>query len=74
MLQGATSDERIAAARALVSWPPKQYRLRVAEWGVWINCKGQLKLVQSVIDEIPKFVHRTGNSCESLADRVRRRH
>ena len=70
MLQGATSDERIAAARALVSWPPEQYRLRVAEWGVWINCKGQLKLVQSVIDEIPKFVHRTGNSCESLADRV----
>ena len=70
MLQGATSDERVAAARALVGWPPERYRLRVAEWGVWINCNGQLKLVQSVIDEIPKFVHRTGNTAASLTDRL----
>jgi hypothetical protein len=70
MLQGATSDERIAAARALVGWPPAHYRLRVAEWGVWINDGGQLKLVQSVLDEIPKFVHRTGNKAASLADRL----
>ena len=33
---------------------------------MWINCKGQLKLVQSVIDEIPKFVHRTGKSCRVI--------
>jgi hypothetical protein len=71
MLQGATSGERIAAARALVAWPPAHYRLRVAEWGVWVNDSGDLKLVQSVIDEIPKFVHRTGNTAESLGDRIR---
>ena len=70
MLQGATSDERVAAARALLGWPPVHYRFRVAEWGVWINCDGQLKLVQSVIDEIPQFIHRTGNTAESLADRL----
>ena len=30
----------------------------------------QLKLVQSVIDEVPQFVHRTGNTARSLADRL----
>ena len=40
MLRGATSDERVAAARALLGWPPAHYRFRVAEWGMWINCDG----------------------------------
>ena len=40
MLQGATSDERVAAARAWWAGRPSDYRLRVAEWGVWINLAG----------------------------------
>ena len=70
MLQGPTSPERTAAARALVSWPPPSYSLRIAEWGVWIDDGGQLKLVQSVLDEIPPFVHQTGNAAGSFADRI----
>jgi hypothetical protein len=70
MLRGETSDERVAAARALVAWPPENYKLRVAEWGVWFDVDGELKLAQSVIDEIPSFVHRTFNSVESFGDRV----
>src|SRR5258706_9577745 len=37
MLQGRTQEERTAAARALVTWPPEEYSLRLAEWGVWID-------------------------------------
>ncbi|WP_425399862.1 HEAT repeat domain-containing protein [Aeoliella sp.] len=70
MLAGPTSEERTAAARALLAWPPDGYQLRVAEWGVWINDSGELKLAQSVIDEIPPFVHRTGNTIDSLKVRV----
>ena len=70
MLDGPSSEERMAAARALLAWPPADYRLRVAEWGVWINDGGQLKLAQSVLDEIPPFVHRTGNTVASLSDRL----
>ncbi len=70
MLTGATLAEREAAARSLLAWPPDNYQLRVAEWGVWINNGGQLKLVQSVLDEIPPFVHRTGNPLSEFAGRV----
>jgi hypothetical protein len=70
MLSGKCSEEREAAARAMVSCPPDGYRLRVAEWGVWISEKGQLKLEQSVLDEIPPFVHQTGNSMSSFSHRV----
>ncbi len=70
MLRGPTTEERTAAARALVSWPPPSYSLRIAEWGVWIDDGGQLKLVQSVLDEIPPFVHQTGNAADSFADRI----
>ena len=70
MLDGPSSEERMAAARALLAWPPADYRLRVAEWGVWINDGGQLKLAQAVLDEIPPFVHRTGNTVASLSDRL----
>ncbi len=72
MLVGSTSDEREAAARALVSWPPEHYQLRVAEWGVWLSSDAKLQLVQSVIDEIPPFVHRTGNPVGQFKDRIDR--
>ncbi len=72
MLAGETAEERTAAARALVTWPTEGYRLRVAEWGVWINDGGELKLIQSVLDEIPPFVHRTGNRFASFRDRINR--
>ena len=63
-------EERDAAARAIVTWPPKDYRLRYAEWGVWINNDGQFQLVDSIIDEIPDFVHRAGNNLMSFIDRL----
>ena len=37
---------------------------------MWINDGGQLKLAQAVLDEIPPFVHRTGNTLASLSDRL----
>jgi len=72
MLRGASEVERTAAARALVPWPPEKYRFRLAEWGVWIDDGGELKLVQSVLDEIPPFVHQTGNRLDSFAGRLNR--
>ena len=71
MLAGATDAERQAAARALLRWPPAGYRLRVAEWGVWVADEtGAMALAQSLIDEIPPFVHRTGDAVASMADRI----
>ncbi|MDB5330772.1 MAG: hypothetical protein JWP03_1923 [Phycisphaerales bacterium] len=70
MLSGASAQEREAAARALLPWPPDNYRLRVAEWGVWISDGGELKLVRSVLDEIPPFVSRTANPLSELVDRI----
>jgi hypothetical protein len=71
MMVGApTTEEREAVARAMLRWPPVNYHLRLAEWGVWIDSGGKLQLVQSVIDEIPPFVHRTGNPVSSFADRI----
>ncbi len=70
MSTAQNADEREAAARALVNWPPTAFQLRFAEWGVWIaDPAGNLPLVQSVIDEIPPFVHRLGNPYDSLAER-----
>jgi hypothetical protein len=70
MTSAQSADEREATARALVHWPPSTYKLRAAEWGVWIaDSKGDLKLVQSILDEIPPFVHRIGNTYTSLSDR-----
>ena len=66
----SSPQEREAAARAIVAWPPEDYQLRFAEWGVWINSGGRFHLVDSVIDEIPDFVHRTGNELESFKDRL----
>lgn len=70
MVGGETTAEREAAARTLVAWPPQEYRLRVAEWGVWIASGGKLQLAQSVLDEVPGFVYRTGNPVGEFADRV----
>jgi hypothetical protein len=70
LLHGATSEEREAAARALLRWQ-SGYKLRCAEWGVFVDDgTGQLTLLQSVIDEIPPFVHRTGDTLAELAQRV----
>ena len=66
MLHGATDEERTAAARALVAWPPKDYSLRLSEWGVWIDDQGKLGLAKSVLEENPPFVHRIGNPNGSL--------
>jgi hypothetical protein len=52
MTRGQTPEEREAAARALVDWPPESFRFRVAEWGVWINNNGQMALARSIVDEI----------------------
>ncbi|MFI5382066.1 MAG: HEAT repeat domain-containing protein, partial [Tepidisphaerales bacterium] len=70
MLAGRTVEEREAAARALQPWPPVGYHLRLAEWGVWINQGGDLKLAQSVPDDIPPFVHRMSDPVEGLSDRL----
>ncbi len=69
LTQSVTVSERTAAARALLKWQ-NSYRLRVAEWGVWIVSNGNFHLAQSIIDEIPPFVHRTGDALSSLATRV----
>lgn len=70
LADNSAPEERAAAARAIVGWPPKDYHLRYAEWGVWINSDGQFHLVDSVIDEIPDFVHRTGNNLISFMERL----
>jgi hypothetical protein len=66
MLEGTSAEEREAAARALVEWPPEHCRLRLAEWGVWIENKGHLGLSKEIADEIPLFVHHTGNDLKEL--------
>jgi hypothetical protein len=71
MLHAESTPERQAAARALVAWPPEHYHLRVAEWGVWIADGEHLALARSIIDEIPPFVHRTGNALADLDDYFR---
>ena len=68
MVGGANEDEREAAARAIVAWPPKNYQLRIAEWGVWIQNNGTLGLAKSIIDEIPPFIHGTGDPTSSFDD------
>jgi hypothetical protein len=67
MISGESSEERVAAARSLVNWAPKDYRLRVAEWGVWINDKGNYVTPKSLAEENPPFVHQTGDSLNQIA-------
>lgn len=66
MIDGETAGEREAAARTLVAWPPERYKLRLAEWGVWIANAQRLALARTILDEIPPFVHRTGNPTSSF--------
>jgi len=66
MLDGPTELERTAAARALVTWPPESYSLRVAEWGVWLDNSGKLDLLKSILAENPPFVHGAGNLLGTL--------
>ena len=68
LLEDPDEGVRSAAARAVRKWNPKNYSLRVAEWGVWINDGNSLTLAQSIIDEIPLFVHRVGNDVASIED------
>ena len=70
MLAGDSSLEREAAARAIVAWPPDDYQLRFAEWGVWINVDGEFTLAEQILDEIPPFVHQTNNDLSSFEDRM----
>ncbi|MGI8979299.1 MAG: hypothetical protein ACR2FY_08745 [Pirellulaceae bacterium] len=70
MLTGTTDIERAAAAGAIVNWPPKDCRFRYAEWGVWLDDRGDLKLIRSVLDEIPPFVHQTGNPLSEFQNRI----
>ena len=70
MLHGKSAEERIAAARAMVAWPPKNYKLRYAEWGLWLDVEGQLKLSKALLEEIPPFVHQTGNPLDSFLNRI----
>lgn len=67
MATASHSRVREAAARAMIRQPEEGYRLRLAEWGVWINDKEDLILTQSILDEIPPFVHRTGNSMSDIS-------
>jgi hypothetical protein len=50
MLQGAAVEERTAAARGLLTWPPTSYSLRLAEWGVWLDDGTSLQVTKSVLD------------------------
>lgn len=71
MLAGPTSGERQAAARSLVKWPPQGYRLRYAEWGVFMaDSSGDVQFVREQLDEIPPFVHRVGNASGELSGRI----
>jgi hypothetical protein len=67
MLSGKQLAEREAAARALLYQPPADYKLRVAEWGVWLSNGTALEMARSVAADIPPFVHRTGNPLATLA-------
>ncbi|HYE18610.1 MAG TPA: HEAT repeat domain-containing protein [Tepidisphaeraceae bacterium] len=65
MTTGLTPAEREAAARVLVAWPAKGYRMRVAQWAVLLaGTTNRLRTAHEVrgqIDSIPPFVHRVGN-------------
>jgi hypothetical protein len=65
MIEGRTIEERQSAARAIVGYAPPDYRLRLAEWGVWLAGADDGRL-QSVLSDIPPFVHTTGDSAQSV--------
>lgn len=69
LAEDSSQAEREAAARAIVAWPPEDYQFRYAEWGVWINFQGKFEMVDSIVDEMPEFVHRPNNKIESFVER-----
>ena len=70
MLKGRSQEERIAAARALAGYKPDEYKMRVAEWGVWVESEGQLQLAKTVLDEIPPIAYQTTKQIAELKKRV----
>lgn len=67
IMVGTTSQElRQAAAYALANCPEDRYKLRVAEWGVWIANGSSYELVAAILEEIPPFVHQTGNAAKAI--------
>lgn len=72
MSAGPTAQEREAAARAVVGWPRPSGRLRrLAEWGVTLTtADGELTVPPSLLDDVPPFVHRTGNPVAGFIDRL----
>ena len=71
---GDDSGERLAAARAAAGYGPPGYRLRLAEWGVWCAGAGpEEEQLQGVLEEIPAFVHATGDDLCSFRGRPTRR-
>jgi hypothetical protein len=64
---GVNPAERRAAAQAAAGYAPPGYRLRLAEWGVWLERAGAGDgRLQGVLSDIPGFVHATGDSVASL--------
>jgi hypothetical protein len=71
MVGGATAGEREAAARALAPFPPADYKLRYAEWGVFLaDGHGGVALTRAQLDEVPPFVRRIGNPIKELESRA----
>lgn len=66
MTGAATRDEREAAARAISGREMAGYRLRLAEWGVWMvdGTEGRLS---SQLSDLPPIVHEVGESAATLS-------
>lgn len=65
MLRGGSLEEREAAARALLDWPPVAGEFRYAEWGVWLDLQGTLDTTH--LEDTPPFVHTLGGNAADLA-------
>ena len=71
MVRGETTEEREAAARALVNWPTNAH-FRYAEWGVFqANTYGRLDAdYKQRLQEIPAFAHRIPDLNAELDGRI----
>ena len=66
MTQGASGRASGSGADG-GGYAPPGYRLRVAEWGVWLEGTGaEDGRLRGVLSDIPGFVHATGDSVASL--------
>jgi hypothetical protein len=66
MVEAPSVQVREAAARSMVVLSEPGAQLRVVEWGVLVASDVGYVLPQAIIDEIPPFVHRTGNPLAEL--------